>query len=139
MKIKILSTAGDDSGFHVGQIVTPACVHETQVFLRVNSTKGHCCREHGNSWQLTEKDYEIVEEDKKINIKQIMSKPLETFLLALKSEPDKSLIKSGLMNSDGTLTDEGKKVWDVWMLNKNKEAFKTEVADPILTELKESK
>lgn len=49
-----------------------------------------------------------------------------------KSEPEKSLNKAGLTDSNDVLTNEGREVFIAYLLEQNKTAFKTAVADPII-------
>lgn len=57
------------------------------------------------------------------------------FLLSLKSEPEKTFIKAGILDSTGNnFTTEGKATFEAWLWEKNKETFKKEVVDPILAE-----
>lgn len=58
----------------------------------------------------------------------------EKMALVFKGEPQKSFIKAGIMNSDETLTSDGKDVFMAWLLKQNGDAFKTEVVDPILAD-----
>lgn len=51
-------------------------------------------------------------------------------------EPEKTFIKIGIMNEDRTLTSDGKDLYLNWEFEKNKDAFKKEVADPILEDMK---
>jgi len=62
---------------------------------------------------------------------------IEKAKLAFKSEPEKSFIKVGVMDSNENLTTEGKELLMHFLLEKNKDAFKTEVVDPILAEDKD--
>ena len=62
---------------------------------------------------------------------------LEKATLAFKSEPEKSLRKSGITNGDDILTDEGVKIFLSWLLRRNADEFKKEVVDVILKEQKD--
>lgn len=62
---------------------------------------------------------------------------IEKFTLNLKSEPEKSFRKAGIINGDDLLTDDGQKIFLTWLLSKNKQEFRTEVVDGILDEMKE--
>jgi hypothetical protein len=64
---------------------------------------------------------------------------IEKFTLNLKSEPEKSFRKAGIINGDDLLTDDGQKIFLTWLLSKNKAEFKTEVVDGILEEMKDEK
>lgn len=63
----------------------------------------------------------------------------ETFVRGLMSEPEKTFRKIGITNGDNLLTVEGTELFLNWLFQKNKDAFKTEVADPIVEEQKEDK
>lgn len=58
----------------------------------------------------------------------------EKFSLAFKGEPEKSFIEAGVMNSDESLTTDGKELFLSYLLKKNGDDFKTTVIDPILAE-----
>jgi len=77
-------------------------------------------------------DETINQQEKTMNIK-------EQFLLAITSEPQKSFRKAGIINGDDLLTDDGQKVFLSWLLKLNQDAFKKEVVDPILEDMKEEK
>lgn len=59
----------------------------------------------------------------------------EKFTLALTPEPQKTFRKLGITNGDNILTEEGSKIFQTWLLNKNQDAFKKEVCDPMLVEV----
>lgn len=61
----------------------------------------------------------------------------EKFLIAFKSEPEKSFRKTGITNGDDILTEEGQTVFLSWLLKKHGDEFKKEVVDPILKEKKD--
>ena len=65
-----------------------------------------------------------------------MSNLLNKFKLALKTEPDKSLIKHGITDSEGTLTSEGETLYKNWQFQRDKQAFADEVL-PLLEEKKD--
>lgn len=56
----------------------------------------------------------------------------EKFALAFKGEPQKSFIKAGIMNTDESLTADGKELLLAYLIKKEGDNFKTEVVDPIL-------
>lgn len=58
----------------------------------------------------------------------------EKFALVFKGEPEKSFIKAGVMNSDESLTTDGKELFLSYLLKKNGDDFKATVVDPILAE-----
>lgn len=53
---------------------------------------------------------------------------------SLMSEPEKTFRKLEITNGDNMLTCEGKELFINWLFQKNKDAFKTEVADDMLAE-----
>lgn len=63
----------------------------------------------------------------------------ERVAIAFKGEPEKSFIKAGVMNIDGTLTVEGREVWTAFLVKKFGDEFKTTVIDPMLAEEKAEK
>ena len=73
-------------------------------------------------------DAELLETNNKtMNIK-------ESFVLMMKSEPEKTFRKTGLTNGDDILTEDGQKVFLAWLLKKFQDDFKKEVADELLKE-----
>lgn len=68
MKIKILNLAdGDNSVTKVGDIVTPACVHDDKVFLfradqRDIASGGSDCYEHNTHWIVSRGNYLLMKE-----------------------------------------------------------------------------
>lgn len=56
----------------------------------------------------------------------------EKFLLAFKSEPEKSFRKAGITNGDDFLTDDGQQIFLGWLLQKHGDEFKKEVVDDLL-------
>lgn len=61
---------------------------------------------------------------------------VEKIKLALKSEPEKSFIKAGIMDENENLTNDGRKVLETILVEKNKVELKEKV-DMILVEEKE--
>ena len=59
---------------------------------------------------------------------------IEKAKLAFKAEPEKSLIKAGILDSGENLTKEGNELFTKFLFEKNKLEFKKEVVDPILAE-----
>lgn len=74
----------------------------------------------GNSWRII-----------KSNNKSVANL-IEKFRLLGKGEPEVSFIKAGVQTMDGSLTAEGKALYDAWKFEKDKEAFNTEVVQKIL-------
>lgn len=50
-------------------------------------------------------------------------------------EPEKSFVKAGIANTDGTLTKDGEQLFNEWMFEKNKADFNNEVVQPLLAEI----
>lgn len=84
---------------------------------------------NGHALHMTHNQLKLV--SKKSNVIMNLT---EKFALAFKGEPEKSFIKAGVMNSDESLTTDGKELFLAYLLKKNGPAFKTEVIDPILAE-----
>jgi hypothetical protein len=97
---------------------------------KVMAVSGSCIylEETGNeSW--TSSYFEIISNNSITNMTLA-----QKLALAFKSEPEKSFIKAGITNMDGTFTTEGQTVFLAWLLKKNGEAFKTEVVDVLIKE-----
>lgn len=58
----------------------------------------------------------------------------EKFIQAFLAEPEKTFRKAGITNGDGLLTEDGQNIFLSWLLKKNGEAFKAEVADELVKE-----
>lgn len=58
----------------------------------------------------------------------------ELFALSFKKEPQKSFVKAGITDSNDMLTTDGQEIFLTYLLNKNGDAFKTEVVDALLAE-----
>jgi hypothetical protein len=56
----------------------------------------------------------------------------EKFALAFKQEPEKSFRKAGITNGDDLLTEDGRQIFESWLLKKHGEDFKKEVVDDLL-------
>lgn len=65
------------------------------------------------------------------------SKLIERAVLAVTPEPQRSLRRAGITNGDNILTDEGVKVFLSWLLSQNIDAFKKEVVDAIIEDMKD--
>jgi hypothetical protein len=63
-----------------------------------------------------------------------MSNLKEKFLLALKSEPEKSFRKAGIIDNNDMLTSEGIELFLNFLFGNYKNEFKKEVVDVILKE-----
>lgn len=63
----------------------------------------------------------------------------EKMALVFKGEPEKSFIKAGIIDISEELTEEGWEIFGTWLLKKNGDAFKKEVVDPILEDMKNDK
>lgn len=63
---------------------------------------------------------------------------LDMFKASFKKEPEKSFNKAGVTDAEDMLTDEGNALFINWFFKKNQDAFKKEVVDPIIEEMKNS-
>jgi hypothetical protein len=89
-------------------------------------------------WSVREESVDIIEEasvltaelTKEVTHMSIVAK----FKLALTPEPEKSFIQKGVMNERQELTADGRALFEVFMLDKFKTEFKTEVVDKIEVE-----
>jgi hypothetical protein len=61
---------------------------------------------------------------------------IQKFKLAITPEPERTFIQKGITNQDGSLTQDGQQLFLAYLLEQNKEEFKTEVVDKIVTEEK---
>jgi hypothetical protein len=59
---------------------------------------------------------------------------IEKGKLLFKSEPERSFIKAGVMDTNGQLTSEGRELWTEFLIRKFGAEFKTEVVDKIIAE-----
>lgn len=65
---------------------------------------------------------------------------LSRFALLFKSEPEKTFIKAGIMEEDGsTLTKDGWRIFKRFLVSKFGEEFKTTIVDKMVAELKADK
>lgn len=62
---------------------------------------------------------------------------IEKFALMSKGEPEKSFIKTGVMEMNGKLTEDGKQLFLMFLLKKFGPEFKTEVVDGLSADTKE--
>ncbi len=70
----------------------------------------------------------------------MISDLMQQFRLSRKGEPEKTLIKAGVIDENENFTDEGKKLFNAFLLGKFGTEFKKEVVDPLLMEqIKERK
>lgn len=95
---------------------------------------------HGASYTWN-KNWLVLVDDltKEVKTTTYMATLIEKAKLAFKKEPEKSFIKVGVMDANENLTTEGKDLLFAFLLEKNKDAFKTEVVDPILKEIEAEK
>lgn len=82
--------------------------------------------------------WELVEDIKKINADQkseVQNMDLVSIVKNMfRTEPEKSFIKAGIMNSDNSLTIGGKEVFINYLFELNKADFNTKIVQPLLTE-----
>lgn len=72
-------------------------------------------------------------------VTKIMSSLLDKVKLLTLGEPEKTFRKLGIQDSNGDLTVEGKALYDAWKFKKDQDAFRLEVADPLLKEMEDEK
>lgn len=131
-KYKVTGECGGECPYaKVGDIIEPACVHGSSIYVKKGGGSGSICS-HGNAWEL-----KIGQHCELITNKSNMSNLKEKFVQIFLSEPEKSFRKAGITNSDGILTEEGQEVFLTWVLKKYGPEFKTDVVDPLLAEEKE--
>ncbi len=82
---------------------------------------------YSSGWCVCSRDIVLESNKNNMNIK-------EKFALLFKGEPEKSFIQAGIMNTDETLTSEGKEIWTAWLVKKFGTEFKTDVVDKLLEE-----
>lgn len=86
-------------------------------------------------WVVDKSEATIISEPNKI----IMTNLIKKFNLLTKSEPEKTFIKAGVTDDNGTMTSEGLALFNAFMLSKHGNEFKKEVVDKILEEEEKSK
>ncbi len=120
-------------------LYTIKCVQGGNLYLSNRGVSGEAqgtdcpCGKH--TWIFHEGDVDLVESKSPITNMSL----LEKAKLAFKSEPEKSFIKVGVMDSQENLTTEGTALLLQFLLEKNKDVFKTEIVDPILKEIEDEK
>lgn len=67
-------------------------------------------------------------------LKKIMNALYDKFKELNLSEPERTFRKASVTDANGDLTEEGRKVFDAYLLNKYGMEFKTDVVDKILVE-----
>lgn len=77
---------------------------------------------------IYERELRLINNKMSMNIK-------DKFTLAFKKEPEKSFRKVGITNGDDFLTEDGRNVFESWLLKKFGEDFKKEVVDDLLKDL----
>lgn len=87
-----------------------------------------------DSWYFDDLDLDPVSETLLTKSKTTTMSILEKAKLIMKKEPNKTFIKAGIMDMNDSLTSEGKELFINFLLEKNQDAFKKEVVDPILAE-----
>lgn len=86
--------------------------------------------------QLSFKESALIKDSEQINQNnnKNMSNLTSMFKNLVRSEPEKTFVKCGIMNESLDLTAEGKELFTNFLFEKNKSEFKTEVADKIVAE-----
>lgn len=75
---------------------------------------------------------EVVGENKLTNNKTIIMSLVAKFKSIVRTEPEKTLVKVGVLDEELSLTTEGKDLFLQFLFEKNKVEFKTEVADKLV-------
>lgn len=75
-----------------------------------------------------EYNWELITKSKNTTMGNIIDKVRQMRL----KEPEKSFVKAGIANTDGTLTAEGKQLFDEFLVEKYKADFNKEVVQPLL-------
>lgn len=125
-RVRVLET-GCIGGISIGDIVTVSALDSDGSIgsLEEYPGFGHC-----DEW------YEKVDSfSNKIFKRKTISNIVDKIKLALKSEPEKSLIKAGIFNESEELTSDGRTVLEMILVDKYKTELK-EKADIILAEEK---
>lgn len=86
--------------------------------------------------QLSFKESALVKDGEQINKtnNNIYMSIVSKFKNLVRSEPEKTFIKCGIMNESLDLTTEGKELFINFLFEKNKVDFKTEVADKLVAD-----
>lgn len=108
-------------GFGLGTIVEV-------IRLYTGGDRGDVAFEAKGGWIVRLKDCEVINSSTNMSSLTL----IEKIRLASKSEPEKSFIKAGVTNMDGTFTDQGKVAFFEYLLQANKDDFNTKVVQPIL-------
>lgn len=125
-KVKIIRTTTNDSKPFFGETVI------IEGFREFESSYDKIYYTFNDGLAVWEKDLILV---KSVNNNNKIMNILETIKLTRKSEPEKTLVKAGLMNMDESLTSEGKEVLNDLILQDYKDKMKAQ-ADIILAEQK---
>lgn len=116
------------------EIIKDECCHGLRIGTIVtlkSKYSGYSDRwnQDGNGSYVTDEDIQLIDNNNNMDIK-------EKFLLAFKSEPEKTFRKAGITGANDFLTEDGQKVFLSWLLKKNGEAFKSEVVDELVKDEK---
>lgn len=98
----------------------------------VTSASGVDVRIEDSGYIETGNDVENLELIAPLKTTNNMASLIDQAKLAFKSEPEKSFIKIGVMDSNENLTPDGKELLLQYLLEMNKDDFKTTIVDPIL-------
>lgn len=80
---------------------------------------------------LGDSDFEPYEQKTNL-IKTFMSNIIEKFKILKMVEPQRSFLNAGIADINGNLTEDGKRLFNEFLISKFQSEFKTEVVDPIL-------
>lgn len=113
------------------KVMNNSCSHDAKIGSIITKTgeRDGMSFNYKDSWYINHCDVELIEEFKNNKIKM-----KEKFVLAFKSEPEKSFRKAGITNGDDFFTEDGQKVFLSWLLKKHGAEFKVEVVDELLKE-----
>ncbi len=107
------------------------CEGDTGVVVKVHGNNKYDLKWDKDGTYTT---YWTNDNDMKLISSSNMKTLKEKFALKFKKEPEKSFIKAGILDMNENLTEEGREVFESYLLKKFGEDFKTEVVDPILSE-----
>lgn len=82
--------------------------------------------DNGESWYIKENYLKLISNQPFMS--SLTQKVAQLFL----SEPEKSFQKVGIIDASNQLTSDGKEVFLNWLLKTNKDAFNTEVVQPLV-------
>lgn len=112
--------------YNIGEVFTISKVEESCF-----NTIKYWYSPEDNSYNHAEDELELVRENKLTNNNIIMSL-VSKFKSIVRTEPEKTLVKVGVLDEELSLTTEGSDLFLQFLFEKNKAEFKTEVADKLV-------